>query len=65
MALSALRSLRCSQNLSLRRHAFASINFQMNLKSHSKPFSSKEVLSYTERQAKLGRPVSPHVTIYR
>ena len=28
-------------------------------------FSSTSAESYTEKQAKLGRPVSPHVTIYR
>ena len=28
-------------------------------------FSSTSAETYTEKQAKLGRPVSPHVTIYR
>jgi succinate dehydrogenase (ubiquinone) cytochrome b560 subunit len=27
--------------------------------------SKSDELSYTERQTKLGRPVSPHVTVYK
>ena len=42
-------------------------NLRPTLKVSTRSFGSSPLCceSYTEKQAKLGRPVSPHVTIYK